>query len=174
MELSYELFQKAVDLKRLGEYNRAINIYKQEIGKMRLSGDFHEFTTYARAMAKCLYLNNQAKDAVMAYDAIFQFNALSNPELSKDLSDLFNNNCTYGAEKARGWLLSWAPEVGFALNAACTNSYNKDYAAAIAGKKGADYSSELYIRDGLMAICGMLERSNNKNTFLKAVDSLIR
>ena len=141
MYLSNETFNKAVELKRKGEYSAAIRIYQGEISKMVDSGDFHEFTTYAHAMAKCYYLNNNYLKAKSCYRALLALNVLIYPVLQG-----FVNHDPQFMNFASGW----ATHIGYVLN-----GWDKNYAGAIAGK-GNNYDENKHFDEGLNFIVDMM------------------
>ncbi len=141
MYLSNETFNQAVTLKRQGDYKGAIRIYQQEIKKMKDSGDFHEFSTYAHAMAKCYYLNSDFYRAKSCYKAILALNVLLYPVLQG-----FVNRDQQFMNFASGW----ATHIGYVLH-----SWDKDYAGAIAGK-GNNYDQDKYFNEGLNYIADLM------------------
>ena len=148
--LSNETFNQAVALKRQGDYKGAIRIYQQEIGKMIDSGDFKEFSTYAHAMAKCYYLNNDYYRAKSCYKAILTLNVLMFPVLQG-----FVNRDSQFMNFASGW----ATHIGYVLH-----GWDKDYAGAIAGK-GNNYDQNKYFDEGLEFIADlMIDFLNHKSS----------
>ncbi|MBQ8044477.1 MAG: hypothetical protein IJ272_10120 [Clostridia bacterium] len=167
LDLSTVLFYEAVELKRKGRYEAAIAIYRGEISKMLKAGDFAEFTTYARAMAKCYYLKGCPQKALYCYNAIIQLARLT--EGVRIMRDAQKDE--YGRAQVRGWIASWAPEIGYALayNAGVRDS---SYADAIAGK-GGDYSSEAYIDEGWRWFLDKFEEEASIASFLQLVESIL-
>lgn len=160
MELSVATFNYAVELKRQGNYGQAIRIYQGEIQKMLDSGDFHEFTTYARAIAKCFYLNKSASKAMAAYHAIIQFNMLAYPQFVRDMTERPDN--------VARWIADWAPEIGYTLKAAEGYGYDSSYANAIAGK-GGEYSKQECFNKGWDYVVKVLEEGPDKQLFFDKV-----
>lgn len=158
MYLSNATFNKAVELKRKGNYVAAIRIYQEEISKMIDSGDFHEFTTYAHAMAKCYYLNGDYFKAKACYRALLNINVLSFPVL-KGFVDHDPQFMNFAA--------GWAKHIGYTLN-----GWDKDYAGAIAGK-GNNYDEEKYFDEGLNFIVDLMidiiNHQQNRSDYVKGM-----
>ena len=175
--LSRELFNKAVNLKRQGHYAEAIKIYRGEIHKMKQARDFDEFTTYARAMAKCFYLNNEFDKALKCYHAIIQFNILANGDVIYE--DLRTKN-----PRIFKWICEWGQEIGYTI-VANRKAENKGffsflsgdpkdptYANAIAGK-GGKYDGEKYLKDGSEWILKKLLEKADIDSFANLVADIL-
>ena len=157
MYLSTERFNQAVELKRMGDYSSAIRIYREEIGKMVDAKDYHEFSTYAHAMAKCYYLQRDFYKAKSCYKAILAINVLFYPVLKGFVQQ---------EQQYFDFASGWAPHIGYVLN-----GWDKDYAGAIAGK-GNNYDQNKYFSQGLEFITRtmldiVLQESNERQNYVK-------
>lgn len=177
MYLSQDVFQEAVSKKRNGNYEGAIAIYRKEIKKMLNANDYEEYTDYARALAKCFYLNEQRQLALKCYQSILQHNILLYPRIVEDMK--------LGTFQFRNFAESWAPEIGYTLH-----DKDVDYYNAIAGKSNdkrdcyssgnigqayyGSYDPAKYIKDGLSFITNELSNNcNHKSRFESLVNEIL-
>lgn len=158
MFLSNDTFNYAVNLKRQGDYIGAIRVYREEIEKMIESGDFHEYTTYAHAMAKCYYLRKDYYKAKLCYRSLLAENVLRFPVLQGfvDRDPQFMNFAS-----------GWATHIGYVLH-----GWDNDYAGAIAGK-GNDYDDNKYFDEGINFIVDMMidiiNHQQNRGAYVKGM-----